>query len=347
MRFDPAAEAAMRELIGGSLRTQAIYVAASLAVADQLSLGPRTAEDIAARVGAHAPSLKRILRFLSSRGVFRELPGGSFSLMAMGELLQTAHPRSLKASAVRAGEEMWAVSARLMDAVRGGPTPHDAEYGTGFFDRMTDRGIDGHFAARMATGAAEVAAALSTLACVERATTIVDVGGGLGHILAGVLSAKPHLRGVLFDRTPLIQSARTQIETAGLADRCQCVAGDMFSEIPAGGDVYVLSWVLHDWHDGAAVQILRACRRAGSPHATVIIVEILLPECGEALARIPAGLDPFVLDLQMLLLTGGRERTAGEFQRLLLDAGYATSAVTPLLAGIRGAGLIEAAAASL
>ena len=287
--------------------------------------------------------MKRLLRFLVFNGVFAEHEDGRFALNRAAEYLQTGHPRSLRPSAIRAGEGMWEVSARLLDAVQTGRTPHDEVHGSAFFERIADRGKDNAFASRMGSSAAGLGEALARLDCVKRARTIVDVGGGHGAVLVELLRAHPHLRGVLFDRESAIEGARTYIESAGMGARCELVAGDFFKEVPKGGDVYLLSWILHDWNDEAATRILRACREAGGVDAALLIVEVLLPQRAMAGDGKEHGViaDPYTLDLQMMLLTGGRERTTDEYRVLLQAAGLDGMEITGL-ASARGASAIEA-----
>lgn len=342
-KLDPAAESTMRSLIGGAIRTQAIYVAAKLGLADQLSLGAREVDDLAQRASADAATLKRLLRFLVFNGVFVENDDGRFALNRAAEYLQTAHPRSLRPSAIRAGEGMWKVSTRLLNAVQTGRTPHDDVHGTTFFERIAEESKDNVFASRMSSSTAGLGDAIARLDCVKRARTIVDVGGGHGAVLAELLRAHPHLRGVLFDRAATIEGAHALIESAGVVDRCELVAGDFFEGVPKGGDVYLLSWIMHDWDDEDAARILRACREAVGADATLLIVEVLLPSRAIANEGNLNGViaDPYTLDLQMLLLTGGRERTAVEYQKLLRKAGYAVKETTNL-ASSRGSAAIEA-----
>jgi predicted O-methyltransferase YrrM len=341
-RLDPDAPRAMRTLIAGAIDTQALYVIARLGVADALALGPRTADDLAGRTGADAATLRRVLRYLTRRGVFAELDEGRFALTVVGELLQTAHPLSLRQSAIRAGEDMWRLAGCLSGAVQSGTTPHEDVFGASYFDRLESSGTAEAFGARMRIGAAELAASLATLECVRRAVTVVDVGGGQGHVLAHLLAAQPHLRGVLFDRPHVVQGARRILEDAGVADRCRVAGGDLFEGLPGGGDLYLLSWVLHDWNDGRAEAILRSCR-AASPGARVLVIEVLMPD-RPATATVGAAIDPFLLDMQMLLLTGGRERTVIEYSQLLARAGYAIDEVRPEVSALRGAAAITASA---
>jgi hypothetical protein len=342
-KLDPAAEAAMRSLIGGALRTQAVYVAAKLAIADQLSLGPRSAEELAERVGADARTLRRLLRFLVFHGVFAEKDDGRFALNRLAESLQSGHPRSLRPSAIRAGEGMWDVSARLLTAVQTGRTPYEEVHGVPYFERMAERGKESEFAGRMSLSTAGLGEMVARLDCVARARTVVDVGGGHGALLVALLQAHPHLRGILFDRAATIDGARAVIEHHGLTDRCELVAGNFFDGVPAGGDVYLLSWILHDWDDGRAAAIVRACREAGGDGATLLVVEVLLPPRAEAAQGLAMGVvaDPYTLDLQMLLLTGGRERAEDEYEQLLRAEGYVVRA-TRTSASSRGASVIEA-----
>ena len=341
-KLDPAAEAMMRGLIGGALRTQAVYVAAKLGIADQLSLGPRTAEDLAQRVSADAAMLRRVLRFLVFNGVFVENADGAFALNAPAESLQSAHPRSLRPSAIRAGEGLWDVSARLLAAVQTGVTPYEQLHGATYFARMTERGKEHEFASRMSSSVSGLAERLSRLDVIREAKCVVDVGGGHGALLAAILQAHPHLRGVLFDREATVAGARAVLERAGVSERCDVIAGDFFESVPAGGDVYLLSWILHDWDDAKATRILQSCR-AAQESATLAIVEVVLPPRAEPGSAEGLIADPYTLDLQMLLLTGGRERTECEYRELLRGVGYELARVETATSA-RGAAILQAKA---
>jgi predicted O-methyltransferase YrrM len=340
--FDPSAESALRHLIGGAIRTQAIYVAAKLGIADHLALGPRDADDLAQRANVHAPTLLRVLRYLVSIGVFVQHEDRRFALNRTAEHLQSAHPRSLRPSALRASEGLWDVAARLLSAVETGATPYADVHSQTYFERMNARGNDAEFGTRMSSSIAGLGDALARLDCIRDARTIVDVGGGNGAILISILQALPHLHGVLFERPAMLEVARERVLAAGLETRCELVAGDFFERVPTG-DVHLLSWILHDWDDERATQILHACRRAGGERSTVVIVEVLLPERAET-SNEPARAaltDPYSLDLQMLLLTGGRERTETEYRHLFESAGYECRG-TAALNSFRGASAMYA-----
>jgi hypothetical protein len=337
-KLDPAAEASMRDLIGGAVRTQAIYAVAKLAIPDQLALGARSAAELAHVAGVHAETLRRVLRYLVTRGVFVEQDDGRFLLAPAGEYLQSGHPRSLRPSAIRAGEGMWQTAARLYEAVRTGVTPHDTVHGVGFFERMPGR--EAEFAARMSGSTTGIANAIAAHPSVADAAMLVDAGGGNGWLLMQVLERRPRLRGVLYESEAMIAVARQTVGRSDAADRCQMVAGSFFDSVPAG-DVLLLSWVLHDWNDDRARAIVRASREAGI--RTMLLVEVLLPERAQRIEQTTPGViaDPFTIDLQMLLLTGGKERTLEEYRALLDEQGYSLQTTTPLPSE-RGASLLTA-----
>ena len=339
---NPNVARSMRELIDGALRTQVIYVLAKLGVADQLSLGPESAEALAQRLAVHPDRLRRVLRFAATLGALRELDDKRFELTPGGEYLQTAHPRSLRPSAIRAGEGFWSVVTHLLDAVRTGQTPHDELHQQAFFERLTARDGDAAFGTRMGGSAGDLARKVATLDCVARARVIVDVGGGNGTVLATLLTARPQLHGVLLDVPAALEVAGERLAAAGVRDRCTLVAGDFFEAIPSGGDVYLLSWILHDWDDERAQRVLHTCRDAGGESASLLVAEIVMP--GRAGPRDAAALptfDPFVVDLQMLLLTGGRERTEDEYRALFATARYELTTVHAVQS-IRGVSIFEA-----
>ena len=331
LKFDLAAESVMRELIGGAVLTQAIYAISKLGVPDALALAPRSASELAATVGANADALRRVMRYLVSRGIFVENADARFALTPASEFLQTAHPRSLRPSAIRSGEGLWQTSTGLLQALRTGETAHEAVHGETFFD-----GARSGFSLRMNSSLSGLADAVADLHEVVQAKTIVDVGGGNGALLTAILDRLPHLRGILLERAEVID------ETWITNDRCQPVAGDFFQTVPHA-DVAILSWILHDWNDDDARRLLRSCRTSGCD--TLIILEALLPERAERVTPQPGVIaDPFTLDMQMLLLTGGRERTLSEYRSLLEEEGFLLKKTMPL-SSARGASLLIARSA--
>jgi len=297
--------------------TQMVYVAAKLGIADLLAAGPKSTDELAAAVGAHPRSLYRVLRALTHVGVFAEDNARCFRLTPMAELLRADASGSLRAFALSYGEDWWwGPWGRLLDVVRTGKTGFDAALGQGFFEYL-DRNPAAAtiFNANMTSMTERELPEVVTTYDFAGPGVLVDVGGGHGAILSAILQAGGRAEAVLFDRSAVIEGARAQIAAAGLADRCKLVAGDFFESVPSGGDTYTLKDVIHDWDDARAVSILRNCRRAMEPSAKLLLIERVLPADGEpAIGK--------MVDVTMMVLTGGMERTEAEYRALLNEAGF-------------------------
>jgi hypothetical protein len=296
--------------------TQAIYVAAKLGIADQIQTGPRSAAAIAEALAVPEDSVHRVLRALTSAGIFRETDEKLFALTAAGSLLCSDSSDSLRAAAIFFGDHRhWTLWSKLLDAVTTG--------------RPVRRHDDDAFAQRAAAdpeGAAIFNSAMSALTApvhagvltaydFGRLGTIVDIGGGHGALLASILARYVSLRGVLFDIPAVIEGAKARIETVGLESRCRLEEGDFFKAVPSGGDAYILKWIIHDWDDERSRSILSTCRAAMADGAKLLIIERVLPNRADIEAA-PA-LAPAFADLNMMVLTPGRERTEAEYQKLL------------------------------
>jgi hypothetical protein len=314
---------ALLQMMTGYWVSQAVYVAAKLGIADVLAEGPRRGEDLAAATGAHAPSLHRLLRALASAGVFTEASPGHFALTPLAALLRTGVPGSMRALAITYNEEQYRAWGDLLHSVRTGEVAFEHRYGMPIFDYFAQNPeADRVFNEAMIGWTDQVAAAVAGTYDFSPFGTVVDVGGGYGALLAAILRRNPTARGILFDQPHVVESAEELLATDGIADRCACVAGDFFVEVPAGGDAYVLAQILHDWDDERCVTILERCRRAMPPHGKLLVVELVLPP----------GEEPFFgkwLDLHMLVMAGGRERTAAEYDALFRPAGLALARVIP------------------
>jgi hypothetical protein len=227
-----------------------------------------------------------------------------------------------RGAALARGDLYSSAAGGLLDSVLEGGTPFERIYEQPFFDHL-----DGHaehqaaFEASMAGRAEREAAAVVAAYDFGRGHTVVDVGGGSGVLLAAILTDRHDVRGVLVDRAASIEAARAHLESAALADRADCVTGDFFTAVPRGGDIYVLSRILHDWDDHDAGRILATCRDAMEPGSRLVIVDAVLPERAD---ECPAAVR---LDLNMLLLFGSRERTEDEFRSLLTGSGFALERV--------------------
>lgn len=315
--------AAMIKLIVGAYVSQAICVIARLGVADVLADAPRPVAEIARRVGAHDSALYRVLRALGDVGVVAELNDRWFALTPLGEILRSDVPGSLRAWATMIGmpfrHRSW---TELYEAVRTGESAFDRVHGTQLFDYLAEHPDD---AAIFDSGTTSIYTHRNIVGAYDfsRFSTIVDVGGGRGVVLAAILSANPHLQGVLFDTPTALAGAESELSRAGVINRCRLVGGDFFGSVPGGGDVYLLSGMIHGSCDDQAVKILSTCRAAMTDTACLLIAETVLPE----------GSQPSIgkfMDLQTLVFTvGGRLRTETEFRTLLDQAGFRLVRIVP------------------
>lgn len=315
--------ATLLQMMTGYWVSQALYVAAKLGIADLLADGPVSCEDLAAATDTHAPSLQRVLRALASVGVFTEVSPGSFALTPLAELLRTETPGSMRALAIMYAEEQYRAWGELLHSVRTGEMAFDHQFGMGYFEYLAQHPeADRVFNEAMTGWTHQLVGAVVDTYDFSPFKTVVDVGGGYGALLTAGLQGNPVTRGILFEQPHVIARAEKQLVAAGIADRCTVVGGDFFAAVPTGGDAYVLSQILHDWDDERCVAILSQCRRAMPDHGKLLVVELVLPP----------GDEPSLgkwLDLHMLVLLGGRERTAAEYDTLFRVAGFKLARVVP------------------
>jgi len=320
----PANPAALRQMIFGFWAARALYVAAELGVADLLASGPRHSDELAAACGADASALYRVLRALAGMGVVSEQEPRRFRLTPLGEYLRTDTPGSLRAFARMMGSDWhWRTFEGILSSVRTGKPAMEGMMGQPLYEFLAKNPAQEELFDRAMTGFSSVEHDAIRQAWDFGTTgTVVDVGGGRGHLLAVLLSAHPELRGILFDRPTVIDPTRDAIRDKGLEDRCERVGGDFFESVPSGGDAYLVKYILHNWNDERVGAILRSCRRAMKPSARLLLVEQLV-QPGNA----P---DPVrLLDLEMLVLVGGRERTEEEFRAMLAASGFSLTRVVP------------------
>jgi hypothetical protein len=334
----PEPQRDLARLVDSYLTTQLLYVAARLGVADVLADGPQTAREVAEAVGADPDVLGRILRGLVVEDVLAEDGAGCFALTAIGEGLRGDVPGSQRGATLARGELYWSAAAGLLRAATEGGTAFEHVHGQAFFEHLAaDPERAGAFQASMADRARREAADVVAAYDFSGLGEIVDVGGGSGVLLEAILRATPGLRGVLVDRLEAVERARERLAGAALADRAECVVGDFFDTVPAGADAYLLSRVIHDWHDDDARRILATCRAAMPDGARLLLVDAILPE------RAADGPEAIRMDLHMLVLFGARERTAAQFRDLLAGAGFDVRRVVPT-GSPAGLGVIEATA---
>ncbi|MEU3405037.1 methyltransferase [Streptomyces sp. NPDC006670] len=340
---DPMAAANLYRLAFGFIPAQMIHVAARLGLPDALADEDLPAAELARRTGAHAPSLRRLLRGLASLGLVEETGAGTFRLTPAGAPLRADVPGSVRPMLMPYfSQGVWASWGRLLDSVRTGePAVESVTGGSVFSHFAAEPELAAEFNAAMAVSAGMEAQAIARLYDFTGVDTVVDVGGGSGALLAGVLEHRPAVRGVLVDTASGVSGAPAVLEAAGVADRCEVAPGDFFDSVPAGGDLYVVKSVLHDWDDESCVRILRNCREAMEDTARILVVEVVAPPV------VDTATDPFlaVSDLNLLVLTRGRERTEEEFTRLLEAAGLRLTRIGDPV-GFNGYRMIEAAPAA-
>ena len=322
----------MAHLIGGYQLSAAIGAVARLGVADALTGGPMAVPELAARVGADPLALGRVLRALQDTALFTTLEDGRIGLTPLGELLRSDVPGSAGRAAIASTEEWrWRAYGHLTHSVRTGTPGFRVAHGCGLWTYLA-RHADAAamFNESMSRVATANAAALVDTYDFSRVRRVVDVGGGHGILLGVLLQANPHLRGVVFDLPELIDAARAHLTGAGLADRCETTAGDFFEAVPAEGDAYVLSWILHDWDDQAALRILANCRAAMPDEARLLVIEMVVPSGDEPHSSPDLERLVRASDLEMLAIVGGRERTAAEYRALYAEAGFELARILPL-----------------
>jgi hypothetical protein len=327
-RLDPQPAAELARLVNGYRVSQAIYVAATLGIADLLADGPRTSDDLAAETGADGRSLYRLLRALASVGVFREEEGRRFALKGLGNGLRSDAPEGIAGWAAFVGRPPhWQAWGELLHSVRTGENAFRHVHGTDVWSYRAQRpeesaGFDR--AMRALTNSAN--RALVDAYDFGRFEVVVDVGGGNGTLLAGLLAAYPELEGVLFDQPHVVAGANDVLSEAGVADRCRVIGGSFFDGIPEGGDAYVLKAIIHDWEDEESIAILRSCRAAVPNGGTLLVIERVIDRPNEDAAT-------KFSDLNMLVSAGGLERTLDEFEALFAATGFRLVGATPTAAG--------------
>lgn len=311
-------------MLFGGLIQQCIRAVAILKVPDLLAGGPRTVGELAEKAKAHEPSLYRVLRTLASVGIFAETSERNFELTPLGDLLRSDVPESMHDFAILQGEDWnWRGSGQLVHTVRTGEPAHQKVHGMSLFDFLQRNPTDGELFNR-AMSSYSLAAIPAIVAGYEFSNIekLVDVGGGYGSLLAAILKANPSLHGLVFDLPAVVEGAKETVAEA--QNRAVFVAGDFFESVPGAADAYILKNVIHDWEDDRATKILQNIAVAMAPAAKVLVVDMI----------VPAGNEPGpakLVDMQMIVTTGGKERSEAEFRELLSRAGLKLTRVIPTM----------------
>lgn len=317
-------DAVLMQMLFGAQMQRGVCIAARLRIPDLLDDRPQTAEELAAKTGAHAPSLYRLLRTLASIGVFSETADHKFELTPISALLRSDAPGSVRDFAVMMGEHwIWQAWSELPYSVRTGGVAHNKVQGMGSFEFFQKNEEAGRvFNAAMTNFTRAVIPAVTEAYDFSGVNILADIAGGHGLLLAGILKANPHLKGVLFDLPFVIEGASGLLEAEGVSDRVELSTGDFFKSVPAGADAYMMKHIIHDWDDESSVTILRNTREALNEGGKVLIVEMVVPEGGEPHPS-------KALDILMLVMEGGKERTAKEYETLLRASGLRMTRIIP------------------
>jgi hypothetical protein len=313
------------QLATGYVISTALQLAVQVGVADHLAAGPRTAQHLAAATGTNEDALYRVLRALASVGVFDEVEPRRFALTPAADILRKDSSRSVHDLVLFIADPLHLrVYADAIESLRTGKPAAETTLGKSVFEWFAEHPeYSSTFNNAMTNMSAALIPAVLEAYDFGDIGVLVDVAGGHGQVLTSILRKFPAMRGILMDLDHVIAGAKPKIEAAGVADRCQAVAGDFFKAVPSGGDAYVMKHIIHDWDDERAAQILRAIHTAmGSKHGKVILLEgVLAPGNEPGLGKI--------MDLEMLLLPGGRERSADEFRSLFDRAGFDLARIVP------------------
>jgi len=312
------APARLIELIQMRLISEAIYVAAALGIADLLADAPQMIDRLADATGTSTRSLRRVMRALSSFGIFSEDSDGRFALAPMGELLRRDAVGSLSAASLLSGGESGARTIQLLlECVRTGENANQKLSGANWMDSLqgNPEQLKVFNAAMTAFSTLHFTGVLEAYDF-SQAKKIVDVGGGHGKIISEILKNNPGMRGILFDKPHAFEGGQRTVALFGLTDCCEVVSGDFFVSVPAGADAYLLSRVIHDWDDDKAVAILKVVRGAIAPHGKLLLLENMLRPAASGAVY------PILSDLNMLIHTGGCERTEAEYLALYRAAGF-------------------------
>jgi ubiquinone/menaquinone biosynthesis C-methylase UbiE len=310
-------------MITGYWLSQSIYAAAKFGIADLLKNGPLPIDELAQKTSTNPDALYRLLRALASVGIFAEGPPRQFSLTPLAAPLQAGVPDSKRALALMSGDEQFQAWTEILYSIQTGKKAFDKVFGKPIFDYLGEHLDKAQvFDAAMVGIHGRESAAVHSAYDFSGINTIVDIGGGNGSQLIALLQANPKMRGILFDLPHVVERAKEPVAAAGLAGRCELVAGSFFESVPAGADAYFMRHIIHDWEDEKSLTILRNCHRAMPENGRLLIVESV----------IPPGNEPFAgkfLDLVMLLIPGGKERTEVEYRSLFQQANFELSKIVP------------------
>lgn len=311
------------KMITGYWVSQAIYAAAKFNIAEHLNDGPKSVEELAQITSTDTDALYRLLRALASVGIFAEGESRQFSLTPMAEPLRSDVPGSKRALALMAGDEQFRTWAEIDYSIQTGKIAFEKVFGKPIFDYLGENPDKARiFDAAMTGIHGRESNVILEAYDFSGFGVLADIGGGNGSLMSEMLQKHTAMKGILFDLPHVVEHAKNNIESAGVSDRCDVVGGNFFEAVPEGADAYLMRHIIHDWDDAKSLTILRNCHRVMPAESKLLLVESV----------IPSGNKPFggkFLDLVMLLIPGGKERTEEEYRALLSKAGFQLSRIVP------------------
>jgi SAM-dependent methyltransferase len=321
---ETAAAQQLMQLSTGYIASTVLYIAVKLRIPDRLAAGPRTAADLARELAVNEDALFRVLRTLASLGVFEQPAARTFSNNTASSMLRSGTPGSMYEMALWMSDPLhFQVYADAMHSVQTGKPAAEKTFGMPVFEYFPKHPEESEiFNNAMTMFSGTVIPAVLDVYDFGGINTLVDVAGGHGRVLTSILQKYPAMQGVLFDLEHVLAGARAVIKDLGLENRCRALSGDFFKAVPQGGDAYIMKHIIHDWDDERAALILKNIREAMKPGGRVILLEaVVTPGSQPDFAKI--------IDLEMLLMPGGRERTEQEFRDLFAGAGFELTRVIP------------------
>lgn len=313
----PPPDVILMQMLFGAQMQRSVCLASRLGIPDLLATQSQTAEELADKTGMYAPSLYRLLRTLASIGVFSETADRKFELTPISALLRNDAPGSVRDFAVMMGEDwIWQAWGELPYSVETGGVAHEKVQGMGSFEFFQkNEEVAKVFNAAMTNFTRAIIPAVIEGYDFSGVNRLVDIAGGHGLLLAGILKANPHLQGVLFDLPFVIEGAKEMLQKEDVSDRVELTSGDFFESVPVDADAYMMKHIIHDWDDESSIKILQNIRSAMNEKGKVLIIEMVVPE----------GNEPHpskALDILMLVMEGGKERTKDEYRKLLDATGF-------------------------
>ncbi|WP_404790296.1 methyltransferase [Altericista sp. CCNU0014] len=314
------------KMLTGTWPAQCIYVAATLGIADLLKDGAKSIDELAELTESYAPNLYRMLRALASVSVFAEVSPKCFSLTEMAEYLCCDHPKSLRELGMMLSDKWhWDSWGDVLHVVKTGQPPLQHLYQVNnAFEYFQKNPPSGKLFDKAISGwAKNTHAAIVHSYDFSGIETIVDVAGGHGALIAAILNANPHMKGVLFDLPHVISEAKAFLQSSGVAHRCATSTGNFFHSVPPDGDAYIIAHTIHNWDNEACLSILQSIRKSMPHKSRLLVLEMVMP----------VGNEPHFskwLDLDMLMMfSGGRERTEAEYRELFSAAGFELTQIVP------------------